>query len=111
VALSTLSALKQNPRLPCGSKSITRTLKPLLKRVRATALDVVVFPTPPFWLETAMILAIKQCPPLEIYLQNIIVFFKSLYYSPVNIIAKFWIISNIGQNYYKNHNRGLIFAN
>src|SRR5204863_10018615 len=43
--------------LPCGSRSMTRTLCPAAASAVARLTAVVVLPTPPFWLATAMILA------------------------------------------------------
>jgi len=39
---------------PCGSRSQSRTLRPLLARKQARFTDVVVFPTPPLILYTAI---------------------------------------------------------
>src|SRR3954453_1800316 len=44
--------------LHCGSTSITRALLPDFARPAAMLIADVVFPTPPFWLATLMILAI-----------------------------------------------------
>ena len=38
---------------PCGSRSITRTRNPSSARAAPRLTDVVVLPTPPFWLATA----------------------------------------------------------
>src|SRR5690349_4769189 len=43
--------------LPCGSRSMTRTLCPAAASAVARLTAVVVLPTPPFWLATAMIRA------------------------------------------------------
>src|SRR6185503_8065463 len=43
--------------LPCGSRSMTSTLWPAAARAVARLTAVVVLPTPPFWLATAMIRA------------------------------------------------------
>src|SRR3954470_9864040 len=40
--------------LPCGSRSITRTRFRVAARAVARLIAVVVLPTPPFWLATAM---------------------------------------------------------
>ena len=42
--------------LPCGSKSISKTLLFVAERLAAKFTAVVVFPTPPFWLAMAIIL-------------------------------------------------------
>src|ERR1700751_3122397 len=41
---------------PCGSKSTSRTRWPRSARAAPRLIVVVVLPTPPFWLATAMIL-------------------------------------------------------
>src|SRR6266704_16636 len=40
----------------CGSRSMRRVLKPLLATAADRLMAVVVFPTPPFWLATVMII-------------------------------------------------------
>ena len=40
--------------LPCGSRSTTSTRKPISARPAPRLTAVVVLPTPPFWLATAM---------------------------------------------------------
>ena len=40
----------------CGSRSMRRVLKPLLATAADRLIAVVVFPTPPFWLATVMIM-------------------------------------------------------
>ena len=52
--------------LPCGSISISRTFLPRLATAAAMFTQDVVFPTPPFWLEKAMIFAMVSsvAPPL-----------------------------------------------
>src|SRR5687768_16199372 len=44
--------------LPCGSASTSNTLLPHVAITAARLTAVVVFPTPPFWFATAIILAI-----------------------------------------------------
>src|SRR5271168_3502679 len=41
--------------LPCGSISTSSTFSPLTASAQARLIAVVVLPTPPFWLATAMI--------------------------------------------------------
>src|SRR5512137_967207 len=41
---------------PCGSRSISSTSRPRSARPAASETAVVVFPTPPFWLQMAMTL-------------------------------------------------------
>jgi hypothetical protein len=40
---------------PCGSKSTSKTLRPVSARAAPRLIVVVVLPTPPFWLQSAMI--------------------------------------------------------
>src|SRR6218665_953804 len=44
-------------RAPCGSKSTASTRRPYSARLAPRLIVVVVLPTPPFWLHTAMIRA------------------------------------------------------
>ena len=52
-----LSTPKPEVALPWGSKSHTRTFAPASCRQAARFTQLVVFPTPPFWLTKAMVLA------------------------------------------------------
>ena len=47
---------------PCGSKSTKSTLLPIYDKPDARFMDVVVFPTPPFWFAIAMIFPIILLP-------------------------------------------------
>src|SRR6266704_5982816 len=47
--------------LACGSRSMRRVLMPLLATAAERLMAVVVFPTPPFWLATVMII---RCEPI-----------------------------------------------
>src|SRR5512147_654295 len=40
--------------LACGSRSMSRTVRPRMARAAARLIAVVVFPTPPFWFAIAM---------------------------------------------------------
>ena len=51
--------------LPCGSKSINNTHLFCMARAAAKLTQVVVFPTPPFWLAIAIILATVLIPNFE----------------------------------------------
>src|SRR5262245_5537424 len=51
--------------LPCGSMSTSRTRKPSSASAAATFTAVVVLPTPPFWLATAITLPIAQLHPFR----------------------------------------------
>ena len=50
-------------RLPCGSPSIRRTFFPACAKPIPRFAQVVVLPTPPFWLAMAMISVFKWNPP------------------------------------------------
>ena len=60
VPISTLSTSIPNPELAlaCGSASINKTFFSKTPSDAAKLTEVVVFPTPPFWLAIAMILPI-----------------------------------------------------
>src|SRR5438105_3074654 len=46
----------------CGSRSMSKVRTPLAARQAARLTDVVVLPTPPFWLATAMIfIGAQEC--------------------------------------------------
>src|SRR5687767_9484952 len=49
--------------LPCGSRSTISTRCPILASPAARLTVVVVLPTPPFWLATQKIFAVKCVPP------------------------------------------------
>src|SRR5205807_3304812 len=57
VALVTEAASTPRPEvaLDCGSQSTTRTRRPISAKAVPRLMVVVVLPTPPFWLATAMI--------------------------------------------------------
>src|SRR5690606_20487 len=48
--------------LPCGSRSTSKTLRGVRASAAARLTAVVVLPTPPFWLATAMIRAMRLVP-------------------------------------------------
>src|SRR5207342_493442 len=51
--------------LPCGSRSTSNTRFGVRARAAARFTEVVVLPTPPFWLATAMMRAVTaRCPPV-----------------------------------------------
>src|SRR6478735_2168057 len=61
VVASWVCAPRPADRAPCGSKSTARTRRPYSAREAPRLMLVVVLPTPPFWLQRAMIFAGPCC--------------------------------------------------
>src|SRR5690606_6065625 len=51
--------------LPCGSRSISRTRRLVATSEAARLMQVVVLPTPPFWLAIAKTLAMRRVSPQD----------------------------------------------
>ena len=64
-SLSGCGCPKLIDKLPCGSASISRTFLPSRAKPMPKLTQVVVLPTPPFWLVMAITFAFNFVPPFE----------------------------------------------